>query len=385
MMYRKTYAKINCDILENNIQEIKNKYNYKYYFGIVKANAYGHGDYIINSLIKGGINYLAASSLEECLSIRKRNKKIDILCLEPIHHEYLNICEKENITITINDMSYFKKMNLSMKIKVHIKIDTGMNRLGIKDKYELKEIYDKLTISNCILEGIYTHFATSGMWDKYYDKAVEKFKEITSLIDLTKIPIVHLARSLTLVQHPKLRFANGIRLGISMYGFNQSLKEPTGLKRLKREVFLKRNKISPINYSNDLNLKTAFSLHSEIIELKEVKAGEYVGYGAKYIADKDIKIGIIPIGYADGLIKQNEGLTVKIKNKHYKIIGEICMDMTSILIDDNIKLYDEVIIYEDVKKRAQKLGISAYQLFTNITTRVPRVYIEKDKKTEIKY
>ena len=80
-MYRKTYAKIDCDILEDNIKEIKSKYNYKYYIGIVKANAYGHGDYIVNSLIKGGVNYLAASSLEECLSIREKNETIPILCL----------------------------------------------------------------------------------------------------------------------------------------------------------------------------------------------------------------------------------------------------------------------------------------------------------------
>ena len=223
------------------------------------------------------------------------------------------------------------------------------------------------------------------MWDKHFDDGLNNFKKITSLIDISKIPIVHLGRSLTMVQHPKCPFVNGVRLGIIMYGFNQSMIKPTGLRLIKRNHYLKKHKISKINYSNNLMLKTALTLHSEIIAIKDVKAGEYVGYGAKYIAEKNCKVGIMPIGFADGLLKQNEGLTVTIKNKNYKIIGEIGMDMTAILIDDNVKLYDEVIIYDDIKKKTKELGISAYQLFTSITNRVPRVYIENEKEIEINY
>lgn len=385
-MYRKTYALIDCDVIKNNIKDITNKYHYQYYIGVVKANAYGHGDYIINSLIAGGINYLAASSLEECLSIRQRNKEIPILCLEPINQEFLDICSKNKITITIPDMDYFKNMDLSKELTVHIKIDNGMNRLGFKDKNEVKEVFDTLKkYNNITLEGIYSHFATSGMWDKHWDNALENFKEITSLIDLKTIPIVHLGRSLTLVNHPKPDFVTGVRLGIVMYGFDQKMKEPTGLRLIKRKWYLKKYKISPITYSNELNLKPALTLHSEIMCIKNVKKGEYVGYGAKFIADKDIKIGIMPIGFADGLSKNNEGLTVEINNKEYQIIGEIGMDMTTVLIDDSVKLHDEVVIYKDIKKRSRKLHISAYQLLTSITNRVPRVYKEGQKYTEIKY
>ncbi|MBR3198915.1 MAG: alanine racemase [Bacilli bacterium] len=384
-MMRKTYAEIDCDVLTNNIENIKENYNYDYYIGIVKANAYGHGDYIINSLIKGGINYLAASSLEECLNIRKRNKDIPILCLEKIDSEYLNICEKENITITITDMNYFNTIDLNKKIKAHIKIDSGMNRLGFKNKNEVKEVYEKLLDSKITLEGIYTHFGTSGIWDKHYDEAIDNFKEITSLIDLNKIPIVHLGRSLTLVTHPKIDFANGIRLGIIMYGFDQNMNEPTGLRKIKRDFYLKKHNISPITYKNNLKLKTALTLHSTVMSIKDVKKGEYVGYGAKYIAIEDIKIAIIPIGFADGILKNNENLTVRINNKEYKIIGEIGMDMISVKIDDTVKLNDDVIIYDDIKKRSKELGVSAYTLLISITNRVPRIYKEKGKITEIKY
>ena len=114
--------------------------------------------------------------------------------------------------------------------------------IPIGDSEEVKELvdntYTKLKESNIALEGIYTHFGTSGIWDKHYDNAINNFKEITSLIDISTIPIVHLSRSLTLVTHPKIDFANGVRLGIAMYGFDQSMKEPTGLRKLKRNIYL---------------------------------------------------------------------------------------------------------------------------------------------------
>ena len=384
-MYRKTYAKINCDILKNNIINIKENYHYKYYIGVVKANAYGHGDYIINSLIQGGINYLAASSLEECLSIRKRNENIPILCLEPINQEFLNICEKENISITIPDYEYFKKLNFNLKLKAHLKIDSGMNRLGVKNKNQVKEIHDTLKNSNIFLEGIYTHLGTSGMWDKHYDNDLKTFEDLTSLIDLKTIPIVHISRSLTLVTHKMPKYVTGVRLGIIMFGFPQKLTKPKGLRLIKRNMYLKKHHISEITYENNLNLKTAFSLHTEIITIKNVKKGEYVGYGAKYIAKEDMKIAIIPIGFADGLIKKYENQMVKINNKEYEPTAEAGMDMTAVKIDDSINLHDHVLIFDDAKKKAQELGISAYQLFTSITTRVPRIYEENGHLTEIKY
>ena len=385
-MYRKTYALINCNTLTNNIQNIKQNYPYKYYIGVVKANAYGHGDYIVNSLIKGGINYLAASSLEECLSIRNKNENIPILCLEPINHEFLNICMQKNITITIPDYNYFKNLDLSLNLKVHLKIDSGMNRLGFKDKNEVKEVYNALlSHPNITLEGIYTHLGTSGIWDNHYDNDLKNFEEITSLINLNKIPIVHISRSLILVTHPMPKYVTGIRLGIIMYGFAQKINKPKGLRLIKRNLYLKKHHINDITYNNNLELNTAFSLHTEIMTIKKVKKGEYVGYGAKYIADKDIKIATIPIGFADGLNKNYEGQTVKINDKEYQIIGEIGMDMTTIKIDDSVKLKDHVIIFDDAKKKSKELGTSAYQLFTSITNRVPRVYKENNKLTEIKY
>ena len=238
-MYRNTYLEVNCKKLKNNIINIIENYpNYSYYFGVVKANAYGHGSYIINSLIEGGINYLAVSSLEEAIKLREYNTQIPILVLEPIHLEYLEECIKNNITITIANINYFNellKINLSNQLKIHIKLDTGMSRLGITNKEDFDKIISTInTNSNLFLEGIFTHFATSGINDKHWDNQLNKFKNITQNIDLSKIPIVHLGRSLTLVNHEKIPFCNGTRLGIAMYGMSQNMPEGTGIRALLR-------------------------------------------------------------------------------------------------------------------------------------------------------
>ena len=387
-MFRKTYVKINNKALTNNIKEIISKYNnYKYYFGVVKGNAYGHGDYIVNDLIKGGINYLAVSSLEEAISIRKYNKEIPILCLEPISIEYIKDILDNDVTITIESIGYVKELinkKLDKQLKVHIKLDTGMSRLGFTNKEELNDSINLLKDNkNILLEGIYTHIATSGINDIYYDKQISTFNYLTKDINLKEIPIIHIGRSMTLVNHSKLDFVNGIRLGICMYGFNNSIKEPTGLRKFKRDRLLKKLNISETTLTNDLNLKTAFSLYTEVMSIRNVKKGSFVGYGANYIANEDIIVATLPIGYVDGMNKLMK--YVSINNKKYEIIGDICMDMTMIKIDDTIKLHDKVEIFGDnisIREVSRRLNTNAYHIVTGITTRVPRVY---DDKTEIKY
>ena len=395
-MYRQTYLEVNCDDLKNNIINIKENYpDYTYYFGVVKANAYGHGSYIINSLINGGVNYLAVSSLEEAIELRKYNQEIPVLILEPININYIEDAIKNNITITVSNLEYFKKLeklNFSDKLKFHIKIDTGMNRLGLTNSTDLEYIVGNyFKNSNLVLEGIYSHFATSGINDKHWDDQLAKFKEITSNIDLSKIPIVHMNRSLSLVNHSKISFCNGTRLGIVMYGMSQKMPKPSGLKASIREfrnsIKRKKLKISPTTTTNNLNLNTAITLYSEVIDLKEIKPNDFVGYGAEFIAKEKTKIATIAIGYADGIPKGIKH--VAINNKIYNVVGEVCMDMISAKVDDSVEIGDKVIIIDNnllpVKKVASECGISSYTLFTGITNRVPRVYNENNKIIEIKY
>ena len=393
-MYRKTYALIDEDILKENIKEIKNKYNnYKYYIGVVKNNAYGHGIKIVNSLIEGGVNYLAVSSLEEAIEIRKYNSEISVLCLEVIDLEYIYDCINNDVTITVESLEYLEeliKIKLDYPIKIHMKLNTGMNRLGISDEKEVNECVKLLKENkNIIFEGIYTHFATSGISDKYYDEQLEKFKKLTKNIDLKDIPIVHLGRSLTLVNHDKPEFVNGIRLGIIMYGFSQSMKEDKSLKgkfrEIKRKRLIKKYNISKTYLTNDLNLKTAFKLYSTVMTIKKVKEKEFVGYNASIFATKDIKIAVIPIGYADGVTKKYK--YVYINNKKYDIVAD-SMDMLMVKVDNEVKVNDKVEIFGDnitIKEVSNYNGCNSYRVFNMISIRVPRIYKKNNEFIEIKY
>ena len=264
-MYRKTYVEINTDNLKYNVKTLTEKYSgYGYYIGVVKGNVYGHGAESVKSLIDTGINYLAVSSLEEAIAIRGADIHTPILLLQPIHLENVGIAVKNNITITLSSYEYFKKLithSQEQELKVHLKINSGFNRLGVSDKDQVKEIVDALQNSkNFNLEGIYSHLMTSGLNDNQFDKQITAFKKITSEINLKDIPIVHLDRSLTLGSHEKLDFCTGVRIGIAMYGYNQSFKQKSALKSLATLDFNKK----VLNTPNIL--KPAFSLYSEIID-----------------------------------------------------------------------------------------------------------------------
>lgn len=399
-MYRQTYLEVDCDKLKNNIIDIKKNYNdYKYYFGVVKSNAYGHGNFVINSLIDGGINYLAVSSLEEALKIREYNEKIPILILEPVNLDFLIICLQNNLTLTISNLEYFEticKMILPAKLKFHVKIDSGMSRLGLQTKEELNCLIklqeDSISSHNLYLEGIYTHFATSGVHDKHWDNQLETFKNITSDIDLSTIPIVHMGRSQTLVNHEKIPFCNGIRLGIIMYGMD--LKMQTNnfgikgfLRNLKYDYISQKKSISATTTTNSLNISPAIKLCSEVMEVRTIKPDSFVSYGALFTTLDKAIIATIPIGYADGVPKNLK--KVEINGKLYNIVGEICMDMLMVKVDDTINTHDKVTLIGGdllpVKSVARQTGLSSYALFTGITSRVPRVYLHDNEQTEISY
>ncbi len=379
-MYRKTYVEIDCETLENNIKEIKEKYNqYKYYIGVVKNNAYGHGIECVKYMIKGGINYLAVSSLEEALKLRNIEKDIPILILEPISYEGIDIAIKNNLTITIDDKKYFDLLLKTKKnIKFHLKIDTGMNRFGLKNKEDVKYIVDNSN-DNLYLEGIYTQLS-KGIGTEFI-REKNNFENITSLIDLNKIPIVHIERSLTLEQHNKLPYDNGIRLGIIMYGFNKKKYNLSWKRKLYNRLTLKKDNFVP----SILNLKTILKFYTTVLEIKDVVSGEIVGYGDLYDTKKEIKIAILPYGFADFLFVNTN--YVYINNKKYNIIANY-MDVTSIIIDDDVKIGDKVEIFGDnisIRKASEIANQNVYKLLTSITNRVPRVYKYKKEIKEVEY
>lgn len=354
-MYRNTYVEVNLKNIKTNVQNFIKEYSgYKYYIGVVKADCYGHDDILpVKSIIDGGCNYLAVSSLEEALEIRKEIQDIPILCLGIIPIQYIDLCIKNNVTITISNMEYLKEL-LKIEhtnLKVHIKINTGMNRLGFKTEKETTEAYNLILNSNLILEGIYTHLYDA-MNSTASEKQFDTFEKITSNIDLSKIPIVHLGASDAIMQYGKKPYETGCRIGIAMYGLMCSNKD----------IFL-----------------PTFSLYSEVIQINEV-CDETVGYAGIYKAEGKEKIAVVCIGYADGIVRKNTGRTVYINDKEYKIVGNICMDMLFVKVDDSVKVGDKVTIIKDIehiKQIAKYLDTRTHEVMCLIGKRVPRIYVNK--------
>lgn len=395
-MYRNTCIEIDVGNLQHNVKEILQKYpDYEYYFGVVKGNAYGHSDKIAKYLVESGINYLAVASLEEALSIRQDGVTVPILCLEPINIEYLSICIKKEITITVHDMEYAKQLlekEIMGPLKAHIKVDTGLCRLGFQDKYEIKQAVDGLRKKpNILLEGIYTHFATDGIYDVSWDNQMNQFYELTSEIDLSQFQIVHLGRSQTLLNHAKIPCSNGIRLGIIMYGYNTTPKPLPDdflnkLRKWKRKMYHKKHHISPTVTDISIDLKPAFRLYSEVMQVKKIKKGSFVGYGRVYEAQEDIYVAIIPIGYADGFSRKNKGRDILIHGKRYPLIGEINMGMIIAKVDETVKEKDKVTLIGEgltMQEVARHIGTSVYESSCMFNNWVPRVLTKEGEVLEV--
>lgn len=353
MLSRNTYMEVYLNKIKSNVEKIKNKFNnYEYYFGVVKADCYGvNSMQTVKKIIEGGVNYLAVATYEEAIKIRKEIRDIEILCLGIIPKEYLEESIKNNITITINSLEYLNEIKniLNENVKVHIKLNTGMNRLGISNKEELKEIYKILEENKINIEGIYSHIYDASNKERY-QKQIDKFDSLVKEIDISKIKIRHIAASETIVNYAKPSYINGCRLGIIMYGFT--------------------------NFE-ELNLESTFKLKSEVIQINELEEGDLVGYSGAYKANERTKIAVIPIGYADGIIRKNTGRDVFINNKRYKIVGNVCMDMLFVKIDDDVKVHDTVELLKDIKhveEVAKHLDTISYEVMCSIGKRVPREY-----------
>lgn len=350
-MYRKTYVEVNLNNIKNNVKKLINKYSdYEYYIGIVKADCYGHnGNETVQTIIDAGCNYLAVATLDEALEIRKDIKDIPILCLGIINKEYIDLCIENDITITISNLDYVKSLDSNPNLKVHIKLNTGMNRLGIKTKDEFDLTYNLIKEKHFILEGIYTHIYDA-LSNINTEKQFNSFESITSSIDLKEIPIIHLTASEATEYYNKKDYVNGCRLGIAMYGL--------------------------VDY-DDISFDSTFSLYSEVIQINKVN-NETVGYSGAYKASDNELIAVVPIGYADGIIRKNTGNYVYINDKRYQIVGNICMDMLFVKVDETVKVGDKVAIIKDIehiKEIAKYLDTITYEVLCSISKRVPRIHI----------
>ena len=355
-IFRKTYAEINLKNIHKNLLYVEKCINGKKVIPVVKANAYGHGVIeVVRYLLEKNIDYFAVSSLEEALELRKEFKDIHIFVMGVIHREYFDIAAENNITITISNNDQLLNLDkLKSVLKVHIKVDSGMNRLGYKtDKDIVKTINILRNNSYINLEGIFTHFSTADNDYKYYKYQLDRFKEILDLINY-KFKMVHASNSSSSIKYEKdIPFTTHVRLGISLYGLTLDEEK---------------------EYLND-----TYKLVTQISEIKYLNPGDKVGYGATYTAQQEEIIGILPIGYADGFIRKNRDNDVEINGKRFPIIGTICMDQMFIKINKNINKNDKVILFGgliSIDEIANRLDTINYEIICQITYRVPKIHIK---------
>lgn len=347
----RSWIEINLKNLEHNVSVLKNAMPPESeIMAVVKANAYGHGDFEISShLNKMGVNAFACATLDEGITLRKSGIQGEILILG-----YTAPClswkiRKYDLTQTIIDISHGRDLNSqAVEIKCHIKIDTGMHRLGIPCE-NIEEIAEAFSKKYLKITGIYTHLCCSDNphpeYAEYTRRQISEFyRVINSLKDNgIKIPKTHIQSSYGLLNYPDLK-CDYVRLGISLYGVLSSPDSDTKVK---------------------LMLKPVLSLKSRVVLIRSIKAGDRLGYNRDYTVEKDSLIAILPIGYGDGFPRNLscEKSRVIIRGQYAPVVGRICMDQLAVDITglDNIHTGDiaTLIGEETYPPIPQKMQINA--------------------------
>jgi len=382
-MYRNVYVEVDNSIIEANARFMCETFPHIYNIAVVKGNAYGHGLGVVPALIKGGMNAFAVSRLDEALEVRMYEKELPVIMLQPIDKKYYKTASEFDISVCVNDLDTFREIVESgEKLKLQFKINSGMNRLGFSDRDELiKVIEEAIDNPKLSLDGIFTHFHTNGYRDTEYVQNKKNFEDITKGIDLTLFKMVHVDRTQTVFLHDTPSYANGARIGISLYGFSTVYPFPNTIKgklrRIQRDFENKLHGVAPCREIGKMDVKPAFRLATKVIQVNEVEAGQYVGYGLLHKAEKEEKIAVIDIGYADGIGRKRYLSHVAINGKKYQIIGEIGMGMCEVLVDDTVKKNDEVTVLGGdipISSITRHIGTTMYELLTNIDSSIERIY-----------
>lgn len=382
--YKRIFADINLEHLEHNTEALYGLVKGRsQMLAVIKADAYGHGAAPLAAFLeqKDYLYGYAVATIEEAIELRRHQIRKPILILgHTFPEEYGELIANDIMPTVFREDSLEALSKAAQKmgreIKVHIKVDTGMGRIGIApDETGLSFIRKLLETKGLRIEGIFTHFARADEADKTYAKRqLECFEHFVSTAEETfsiQIPFKHCANSAALMELPKSRL-DLVRAGIAMYGLLPS-------EQMQPEL---------------LDLRPVMSLHSHIIYIKCVKKGTPIGYGGTFTADRDMKIATIPAGYADGyprLVSENG--YVLIHGKKAAVLGRVCMDQLMADVTDipNVSEGDPVTLIgkngeEEISM--EQLGTWSgrlhYELLCDIGKRVPRRYLYHDQVVAIK-
>ena len=355
MSYRNTYIDINLDNFIYNIN-IFNKD--KYLIAAIKANGYGLDDYFLaNTLIESNVLYLAVSSLDEAMSLINKGISGPIMILGYVDSRDIDIIRKYDITLVTTSYKWVKdNCHLLDGIKIHIKINTGMNRLGLNSLLEINDSIKLLNKSN--IEGIFTHLSSSDIIDSEdTNRQYQLFKDYLDNIDY-QFKYIHISNTDGYIINDDI--CNTVRIGKGLLGLSSTIK----------------------------GLKPVVSLYTHVVNCQYLKKGTKISYGGNYILDKDSYVITLPIGYADGLNRKHTLHDVYIDGEYGKIIGNICMDLCMVMTDRPYDINQRVELFGhniSIEEFACRIDTIVYEILVLLSQRLNRYYYKGNDKYELLY
>lgn len=367
---RPTFAEINLTRLKENVQAIRAAVNPAKVLVMLKANAYGHGVEGVAPFIEPYVDYLGVALLEEGINLRHLGIAKPILVAGGTLLEQVPFFVKYDLTLTASspallDAAVAAAVQSKVPLKIHLKIDTGMERVGVR-YYEAEAFLEQsLNLKNVEVEGIYTHFANSenpGL--KHARQQLERFNEVLRFYEKRSLPpprLRHAANSAAICNFPE-SYLDMVRPGVMFYGIYPD-------KDVKRTI----------------QVRPALTWKSRISYSKITRASAPVSYGSLWRSDHPVRIVTIPCGYADGYFRRMTNRSqVLVKGKKYQQVGRICMDQFMVNLEGNeADIGDEIILLGEAgtgerisaEDLAEWAGTNAYEVLTNVNVRVPRVFI----------
>lgn len=367
----RSWVEIDLKAIANNARNISQRVGEgRKWFAVVKADGYGHGAIpVAKTAAEHGASLLAVASMEEALELRDAGIEQDILVLSHCPTGFVPLAIKEKITLTIFDLSslhrYENATAAGEMLTVHLKVDTGMGRMGVLPEQALPIIQAIVRSEKLVAQGIYTHFASAAEDDEFTSQQIEEMKRVLAIAKESGLTfsMVHTANSAGLFSH-RPQFGNLFRVGIALYGL-----EPTKSVPLLR------------------GFQPALTWKTRLAQVKVIPPGHSVGYGRTYLSRQVERIAVLPVGYADGYRRAPAAAQyVLLKGEFCPLIGRISMEKSSISIPDDLEVEvgDEVVLLGGQGKNeitaetmADWLGTINYEVVTAISARLPRFYLDR--------
>ena len=361
-----TKAYIDLSRLRDNYRIIKTIVRDSRLMCIVKADAYGHGAVrCAQELYKAGARDFAVAHTDEAVEIRNvLGPDCVVMIIGSADPSYAGILSENDITITLYSLEYAKRFAEALsgrRIKAHIKVDTGMNRIGFRtDRNGVNDAAEVSKLPCYDITGVFSHLACADEpGNPMTDVQIEKFRFFTAALETcgVSIGLKHISASSAVIERPDA-VIDMVRPGVMLYGMQPS------------------DNMEPVS---KFGIKPVLSLKSRIINIHRINAGESVSYGATWTAQRDTLVATLPLGYGDGFVRAYSGMTVEINGEKRPIIGRICMDQCMIDVTGlDVRLLDEVGVITDttpIEDFARKAGTITYECSCLLNSRIPRIFI----------